>query len=155
MSCDVTYEELAALAAGELPAAREAEVLAHLGDCERCRRRVNALQQADGVLATLRPARPPAEAVLAARRALADVLRRRQAPEIMTLEEVAEFLRLTLDQLADVAEELPAFELAGQVRVRRARLIEWIERREGDYSRQRAGSWAAHGMSEALSEGEW
>ena len=155
MSCDVTYEELAALAAGELAPGREAQVLAHLPGCDRCRRRLAALRGADGVLAALCPPGPPAEAVLAARRAFAGVVRRTRAREIMTLEEVAEFLRLSLDQLDEVAEERPAFELAGQVRVRRAALVQWIERRERDYSRQRAGSWAAWGTSQTAQTGEW
>jgi hypothetical protein len=36
----------------------------------------------------------------------------------MTLGEVAEFLRVPPDALAEVAEDLPAFEIGGQVRVR-------------------------------------
>jgi len=155
VNCDVTYEELAALAAQNLPPAREAEVLVHLGDCERCRRRLDRLRQADGLLGALRPPRAPAEAVLAARKALAEVLHRPRAQEIMTLEEVSDFLRLAPGQLAEVVEELPAFELAGQVRVRRARLVEWIERREQDYSRHRAGSWAARETSDVLNQGAY
>jgi len=150
VNCDVTYEELAAVAAGELNAAREAEVLAHLPDCERCRRRVAALRRADNVLAGLRAPEPPAEAVLAARRAVAAIVHRPEAVEVLTLDEVAEFLRITPEQLDELVEELPAFELAGHVRVRRARLVEWIERRERDYARQTAGSWAAHAMSEPV-----
>ena len=153
MNCDVTYEELAALAAGELPSEREAEVLAHLPDCGRCRGRLAALRRADAVLHALPPLKPPAEAALAARRAVAPVVRGTRAAEIMTLDEVAEMLRIGPEQLDEVVEELPAFELAGQVRVRRARLIEWIEQRERDYAGQTAGSWAAHGLSDEFEQG--
>ena len=144
MNCDVIYEELAAFAAGEVDAERQAEIRRHVAACDRCRRRLAALERADAALGRMRPARPPAEAVLAARRALADAIRPVRAPEIMTLDEVAELLRVTPEQLGEVVEELPAFELAGQVRVRRQRLIEWIGQRERDYTRQAAASWAAH-----------
>ena len=51
-------------------------------------------------------------------------------PEIMTPAEVAAFLRIPLDDLEEVFDELPSFEFAGHVRVRRERLLEWIEQRE-------------------------
>ena len=61
----------------------------------------------------------------------------------MTLDEVGEFLRIGPETLSEIAEELPAFELGGQVRVRRERLLEWVRRREQDYARGAAASWAA------------
>ena len=47
----------------------------------------------------------------------------------------------------------PAFELAGQIRVRRAKLVEWIERRERDFTRQSAASWAARATAGAFGKG--
>jgi anti-sigma factor RsiW len=147
VNCDVTYEELAALAAGDLPAEREGQVRAHLPACPRCRRRVEALGRADAALAVLRPQAPPPRAMLAVRRELAAVTRPARPAEVMTLEEVAAFLRITPDQLADVMEDLPAFELAGQVRVLRQRLIEWLGQRERDYSYHVGASWAARSVA--------
>jgi len=147
VNCDVTYEELAALAAGELPPERAGQVRAHLPACPRCRRRVEALGRADAALAGLRPQAPPPRALLAVRRELAAVTRPARPAEVMTLEEVAAFLRITPDQLADVLEDLPAFELAGQVRVLRQRLIEWLEQRERNYARHTAESWAARALT--------
>ena len=71
----------------------------------------------------------------------------------MTLDEVAAFLRLSDAQLDEVVEELPAFELGGQLRVRRQRLIEWLQQRERDYARQAAGSWAAQALSDEFDKG--
>lgn len=56
------------------------------------------------------------------------------APEIMTLAEVAKFLRLPEPDLAEVADSLPAFELAGQILVRKSRLLEWIAHREQQHA---------------------
>ncbi len=152
MNCQVAYEELAALAAGDLDRARQAELRGHLSGCERCGGRLAALRAADAALAALPWEAPPPVAVLAARRAISQ-LTRAQPSEIMTLEEVGEFLRLTPPQMEEVVEALPAFELAGQILVRRARLIEWIAARERDYARQAAASRVARAGANRIGAG--
>ena len=55
-------------------------------------------------------------------------------------------IRAAVAKLPDRQREaiaLYAFELAGQVRVRRERLVEWVQQRERDYAHQTAASWAA------------
>ena len=153
MNCEIEYDELSGLVGGELDAGRAVELRRHLGACEHCRERMAALNRSDRMLKAMQPLLPPAEAVLAARRALAPEVRLAPASEIMTLDEVAEFLRITPEQLGEVVEELPAFELAGQIRVRRQRLIEWVQQRERDYTRQAAESWAAKSTAIGLGRG--
>lgn len=153
MNCEITYEQLGALAIGELDAKQAAEIREHLAQCEHCRNRMAALNRIDEILMTLRPFHPPASTVLATRRALAPEIRPAPASEIMTLEEASHFLRITADQLGEIVEELPAFELAGQIRVRRDRLLEWIQQRERDYNRQRSESWVARAGTLGLGRG--
>ena len=143
MSCEITYEDLAAFAVGELEPERQAEITRHVSDCTACSSRLTSLTNTDALLRSIKPTQPAISTILATRRTLSTVIGRPQAQEIMTLEETANFLRLTNEQLGEVMEELPAFELAGQIRVRRTRLIEWIQRREQDYSRQVSESWVA------------
>jgi anti-sigma factor RsiW len=154
VSCDVTCEELAAFAAGDLPEACADEIGRHLADCPRCRSCRRALARSDAILAGLRRWRPDAGALLRVRRALSAATRARGSPEVMTLSEVAEHLQITPEQLDEIVEELPAFELAGQVRVRRTRLIQWIERREHEYARRAAARWAAGGLSDGPPTGD-
>jgi anti-sigma factor RsiW len=153
VNCNITYEELAAFASGDLDAGREAEIRNHLEQCDACRKRLDALNEADGALRALRPAQASASLILNVRRALAEAVDGRGSTEIMTLEEVAEYLRITPDQLGEVVEELPAFELAGRIRVRRAKLVEWIEQRERDFTRQAAASWAARSIAGRFGKG--
>ena len=133
MNCPVE-EELAALADGDLPDDRRRQVLQHVRECSRCRALLDAIGRLDGMLFSAASASPPPAIVLAARRRIEPVLRP-QPPEIMTLEQAADFLQIEPQQLGTMVDELPAFELAGQIRVRRASLLEWIRRREEDYSR--------------------
>ncbi len=149
MPCEHTCEELAALAAGDLPPARAEELSEHAAGCPDCRRRIEALERTDAALAALRPAAPPAAAVLAARRALAREVRG-AGPEVMTLEEVARFLRVSPGELSDLVGELPAFEIAGRLRVRRSRLVAWIEEREKQFARGRLESEVAHILAGAV-----
>lgn len=153
MDCDVTYEQLAALAAGDLSDVVADQISGHVETCRQCRDRLTALARADAVLAGLRPERPSAEAVVSVRRGLAEAIRSAEPAEIMTLDEVAEFLRVTPEQLGEVIEELPGFELAGQVRFRRTRLIEWVEQRERDYTRKATESWAARYAADPFGKG--
>ncbi len=141
MNCDITYEELAEYSSGDVGPERGEELSEHVSGCESCQERLSALDRADVALEGLTALRPPGWAMLAARRALSEVTRGAGVREIMTLEGAAEFLRISPEQLGEIIEELPAFELAGQVRVRRERLIEWIQQRERDYTRQAAASW--------------
>ena len=141
--CDVTYEELARYSAGEATAERARELDEHVRSCSVCARRLAALRQVDAVLPVLRREEPSVRAVFEARRALSAELRGSGGPEVMTLEEVAEFLRVSMEEMERMAGELPAFELAGRIRVRRARLLEWVEERERGYMRTSIESEAA------------
>lgn len=140
MPCEVTYDELAAFSTGDLSQARADDIRRHVEQCPACMRRLDALRKTDRALGALPPMEPSATAILRARRALSETQHPQSEPEVMTLEDVARFLRLSLDELSDLVEELPAFELGGQIRVRRARLVEWIEQRERRYGRGTAHS---------------
>jgi len=141
MKCEVTHEELAAFAAGDLPSERTGQLEQHLATCAECRRRLEAIEALDVRLRSLPRLEPSAGAALRARRLLSREVR--PAPEVMTLDEVADFLRVSLNDLGEIVAEMPAFELAGRVRVRRTKLIEWIEKRERAYARSNIESEVA------------
>ena len=153
MNCEITNEDLAAFAIGESEPGREAEIREHIINCTSCHQRIKALEQTDTLLESLKPTAPSVSAILSARRSLSEIIHGSQVSEIMTLEETANFLRITSEQLGEIVEDLPAFELAGQIRVRRARLVEWIQRRERDYNRQVSESWVARANVHGLGTG--
>ena len=153
MGCETTYQDLAAFATGELEPQRQTQIDQHLSDCSSCRERLTALSRTDNLLASLTPVAPGNSTVLAARRALSELIRGPEVQEIMTLEETAGFLRITTEQLGEIMEELPAFELAGQIRVRRTRLIEWIQQRERSFTRQITESWVARASVHGIGTG--
>lgn len=140
MKCSIAFEELSAWLAGDLDASRQRHLSEHLDTCDRCRARLGQLHRLDGGLGQLPRHEPSPGALLALRRRLNGHLRPAALPEIMTLPEVAQYLRIGPEQLAEVADELPAFELAGQVRVRRESLEQWVQQREQNYTAGR-GPW--------------
>ncbi len=153
MPCNVTYEQLAALDAGDLPPDQHPVLGQHIASCDACRRRLASLRRVDAALRNLPAQQPPAETILAARRLLSEETRPKREPEVLTLEEVAAMLRIDLEQLRPFVTDLPAFELGGQIRVRRARLLEWIEQRERQFSRSSAASLVARIQAGGLRKG--
>ena len=147
MDCDVPYEQLARFVAGELGSEELRGMARHVASCESCGRRVEALRNVDAALRAVPRMEPPPSALLHTRRLLSQEVRGVEEPEVMTLDDVAEFLRISLDELEEVVLELPAFELAGQLRVRRSKLVEWIEARERSYARSRAQTEMARILS--------
>ncbi len=153
MTCTLTYEELSQFAAGDVPPDRAAEIESHVTRCETCRHHLATLKNLDASLNLLPRHQPPATAVLEARRLLSHEIRGTRAPEIMTLDEVAQFLHISLDNLGEIVEELPAFELAGEIRIRRSKLIEWIEQREIAYTRTTAQTQVSRILSRVFVQG--
>jgi len=133
MNGHIDDEQLARLVSAELNPTDAERMHRHIDDCAQCSDRVQTLTKVDELLASLPVAEPSATALLDVRRELARENNTSREPEILTLEEVAEFLRLSPEEFGEIAPELPAFELGGRVRVRRSRLLTWIEEREQRY----------------------
>ena len=70
MLCELTIEELAAFASGELDAERSAEIGVHVERCAECRERLDDIGQVDAALNSLRRYEPTAEALLDARHSI-------------------------------------------------------------------------------------
>ncbi len=146
MTCEVTYEELSAFAAGDAAADRAQWLNEHVRHCSSCQARLDVLVRIENAMRKLPRIEPSGEAVLNVRRALSRGIRAR-APEVMTLQEVADFLRISLEDLYETVDDMPAFELAGRILVRRAELTKWVEERERAYRRQAIRSELARGLA--------
>lgn len=133
--CQVGDEELAAFAAGDLPEDRQRTLADHAATCEHCARRLHALSSVDSALSQFMQQPVPDTT---AQRVFGRVLQSAPVPtvpEILTLREAAAFLRISEEDLQDLLDELPVFELGGQLRIRAQRLRQWIEQRELSYQR--------------------
>jgi anti-sigma factor RsiW len=136
MTCEQPYERLSEYLAGDLGTEDATALERHLTECAECRRRLDALRAATGRLAALPRLEPPYQTADATRRAVAALEGAGPPPEVMTPAEVARFLRVAVDDLEDVLAEVPAFEIAGKLRVRRDKLLAWIAEKERSFTRQ-------------------
>jgi hypothetical protein len=153
-TCTTTSDTLAAWLAGDLMADAASACEQHVASCPQCQAHCDELAAVDQALAAVQLEAVPPAALLATRRALAATIDAEQrAPEVMTLDDVAEFLQLPAEELEGVVHELPAFELAGRLRVRRQCLLEWIRERERRFQDDAAAQWAAATMTELKQEG--
>jgi hypothetical protein len=140
----MTYEDLARYAAGDLAAEDAARVREHAAACAHCSRRLGRLRQTDALLAGIASAAPPVDALLATRKALRAEIMGPQTPEVMTLEQVADYLQIAPEELDEALWDLPAFEVAGRLRVRRSQLAEWMQKRERAFAAARTSSEVSH-----------
>lgn len=150
-TCTISEDTLAAYAAGDLAPEQASSLALHIASCPHCANRLTRLRSLDQALKAY--ARQPLPHTTG-RRTL-DTLRDelQSTREIMTLDEVASFLRLTPAQADEVLCDLPAFELAGQIRVRRSQLIEWIQQQERLYQRNIMRTATLQSLRSALAKG--
>jgi hypothetical protein len=127
---DPEHEAAVAQRLGESPGARALLAsfarLQELTDLEAGRQPELPARVADRVLAEVHASMEGAPEVVAG-----------ELPEVLTVEEVARYLRVSVAELEPALAELPFFEFAGRLRMRRESLEAWIEEREQRARRER------------------
>ena len=132
MNCDTCRDQLSEFDAGELSRGAHEEVERHVASCGECRDLLRAMRHATALARRLpdeAPARSRCVRILAQVSGLLSA-GLPDAPEVMTPEELARFLKVPPGALDDWVEDIPAFEVAGQLRFRKSRVLEWIEANE-------------------------
>ena len=137
MNCNDVRGMLSELEAGELSETISGEVRNHLHSCAECSRLLAALRTASGLVDRLPEEEPSRACSFRIRRAVDELLGPEfsQSPEILTPEELARFLRIPDEKLDQEIEAIPGFEIAGELRFRKDRVLQWIEEREKDRER--------------------
>ena len=133
MTCLECQQLLSPYEKGELAPDEAGRVAEHLSGCRICEGRTAVLRELDDWLRAAATPEPSASLLVSVRRR---VHRDLGGGEIMDVDQVAAFLRLSQAQVLDSLDELPCFEVAGQIRFRRAALLKWIEERESLHRRE-------------------
>ncbi len=135
MDCNTVEELLSAYLREELTVLSHDEVSIHLANCPSCQNALNELEAIKSLCK--KDVRPSLEqetakdilgnikAQIACEEALAATKH-----DIMTVEEAAAYLRVTPRELEEEFDTLPVFTIGGQLRIRRSRLLTWVEERE-------------------------
>ncbi len=111
----------------------------HMKACRKCRKRFESFKQLSERLPELFDCRLPDEVDLEIRRRLNAALSRwSERDSVLDLEGAARLLSLPVTALADMLDELPAFEVNGRIRFLRERLLEWARERERKLMMERA-----------------
>ncbi len=128
-------EQLLTLYYDETDAAGSAAERVHLAGCATCAAALRALTETLGAVAD-----PLPDGGARAMRATLSMLGLAASgpaspvagdPEVMTLDEVVAWLRLDRSAIPALLAGLPHFTIAGQIRVRRAALLAFVEKLEG------------------------
>ena len=103
----------------------------HLETCPACGDRLEELKGMREALRSACDRELPEESDLRIRRRLRSADEpTRGGEEILDLEGVARLLKVTPAEVEEHLDEIPSFEIAGRLRFRRDRIIEWVGRRE-------------------------
>jgi anti-sigma factor RsiW len=114
----------------------------HAKGCARCAASLQELETLRGLLRASAVEALPEAAHLRALGALLKAATEQAEPaasEIMTLAEVAAFLRISEAKVRNMLDEVPHFSVAGEVRFRRQSIERWIERQEERAAAARVG----------------
>lgn len=147
MSCDGFLAGLQGLVDGE---ECDPELREHARSCPACAERLEGHTSLRGALRLSAVEEPSVGArfrtLLALARAAAEceVTVRANPPAVMTLPEVALFLRVPEAQVRRMVHQLPHFVAGGELRFRRESLERWIEREE---RRQAASVFTSPGLA--------
>lgn len=105
----------------------------HLPECQHCTVQIGINRRLGESISSLDELKLPDDADLRIRQELDRIVRgSSKGPDVMSIEEAAGFLGITVPELVGCLDELPAFEIAGRIRFNREHLIEWMKSREND-----------------------
>lgn len=128
MKCEDFAERISEFADGDLTEQARYEAQEHLVQCPKCAeeyRKFCLFTNGIGQLAEPSPSDHVRYEIMSG-----ILSRSREFPEVMDVETLMAYLGVTLEELEEELEDLPAFEFAGKLRFRKTRIDKWIEERE-------------------------
>ena len=115
----------------------------HLDDCAACQTALEQLQRLLCAARSLPQLVPSAARVLpisAAIHAEGTPKRRTEFGPVLTMEELADYLRTDQEALQVYLDQIPRFELGGRLLFRRESVEQWLQQRELDFETNVSGS---------------
>lgn len=139
MNCQECREQLSEYIDRELAEPQARDIKIHLDQCESCRRQLRLLEQMAAAAGNLPRHEPGAACLLRIsegihRRAIPP--RRTEFGPVLTFDELAEYLRVSRDIAGQYLDEIPSFEMGGQLLFRKQSVESWIASRETGFGLQ-------------------
>jgi hypothetical protein len=144
MDCKECSSLLSEFQTNELDKTKSREVEEHLSACIECAKEFESYNRLDELVKGLPRYIPSEDAVLSLKSFIAHAgpasRGRTEFGAVMDSEELAEFLRVSMDILEQYIEEIPCFELGGKLLFRKESIEQWIAERERDFGFQKLES---------------
>ena len=124
------------LVAGEI----RRDIERHLEACRECREQNKLLDGIDNLARQLPVHAPGAGVTLKIKEAIykqVPAQRRTEFGPVLDIDELAEFLRVSQETIAEYFDEIPSFELGGKLLFRKKSIEAWIESKETGFRLQR------------------
>jgi hypothetical protein len=133
MNCESCAEWLDEYLAGSLPDETRAEMERHLASCPSCRAELEACRHLAERLTHLPRHAPGAEVCMRVSEGIhaeAPRAHRAEYGPVLDFDDLAEYLQVDKPTLELYVGDIPCFELGGRLLFRKAKVEEWIARRE-------------------------
>ena len=133
MNCETCGEWLDEYLEAVLPADVRADLDSHLATCTACRQELDACRRLTAKVKHLPHHIPGAEVCMRVSETIhAETPRpvRTEFGPVLSFDELAEYLRVDKVTLEQYVGDIPCFELGGRLLFRKAKVEEWIARRE-------------------------
>jgi hypothetical protein len=131
--CEKYVELLPEFLEGALEGNEAAEVALHLGECAECRDELGFVRNLTTAARQMPQPRPDDTAVLR----ITEAIRATQARPrgtgygpVLSVEDLADYLRVDLETLEPYLADIPCFELGGKLLFRRETVEGWVRQRE-------------------------
>lgn len=160
MTCEDVTEQIVAFLDGEVSPDTHAEIAEHLAVCSQCQQEAESLRAASQLVRSLAPIQPSEAWDLSLQRKLMahrcreltdELIRIRHIAEelsarlaaleqaemdlraehdLMTVEELAAYLRVSPQKVYEMLDDIPHIELNYEIRFRRSSVDQWLKLRE-------------------------
>lgn len=173
MRCVDVQSELVAYLDGELSNIAKTVIEQHLGGCEHCTAELISLQETVEAAKTWKPIQPAPNFMNKLRSQIEDISppdlatelrhlritldllnqqmqQEKHASEVMDIEQLSAYLRVGVDVIWDMLEDVPYFQLGYELRFKKSSIDEWIRSRE-DRNEPGIGDWYGDNWFQALS----
>lgn len=139
MKCAKYRQMLSEYQEGDLSKKEAVTAEKHLKTCKKCQKELESLREVSLLSKKLTRYEPGNKVVLEVKSFIygkAQPERRTQFGPVLNMNDLAEFLRVDKETIEQYLDELPCFELGGNVLFRKKSIEEWMEAREKGFGFQ-------------------
>ncbi len=155
MDCKGFLKIISEFENGELPDELRKEAGKHMDNCPECKDELKKFRQTISLYKDCMDAKLPSGTTLKIRSSIAKLLNEEKEPvfgPILNINDLSNYLRVEENVVETYHNEIPCFELGGQILFRKEKVDEWIRKREEKFAFELLSSQIGREFHESVFE---